>query len=123
MADEFKKDQGIDLRKDKQALQRLTEAAEKAKMELSNTMETNISLPFITADASGPRHLDMKLSRAKFEDLIHDLLQSLRSPVENAIKDAGLTAADIEEVILVGGSTRIPAVQRIVEDITGKNLI
>jgi molecular chaperone DnaK len=120
MADEFKKDQGIDLRKDKQALQRLTEAAEKAKMELSNTMETNISLPFITADASGPRHLDMKLSRAKFEDLIHDLLQSLRSPVENAIKDAGLTAADIEEVILVGGSTRIPAVQRIVEDITGK---
>ncbi|NLO21088.1 MAG: molecular chaperone DnaK [Syntrophomonadaceae bacterium] len=120
MADEFKKEQGIDLRKDKQALQRLTEAAEKAKMELSSMMETHISLPFITADASGPRHLDLKLSRAKFEDLIHDLLQSLRKPVENAIKDAGLTAADIEEVILVGGSTRIPGVQRIVEEITGK---
>lgn len=120
MADEFKKDQGIDLRKDKQALQRLTEAAEKAKMELSSMMETHISLPFITADASGPRHLDLKLSRARFEDLIHELLQSLRRPVEGAIKDAGLAAADIEEVILVGGSTRIPAVQRIVEEITGK---
>ncbi|KUG02658.1 chaperone protein dnak [hydrocarbon metagenome] len=120
MAEEFKKDFGIDLRNDKQALQRLTEAAEKAKMELSSTMETHISLPFITADASGPRHLDMKLSRAKFEDLIHDLLERLREPVENAIKDAGLNAADIEEVILVGGSTRIPGVQKIVEDITGK---
>ncbi len=120
MADEFKKEQGIDLRKDKQALQRLTEAAEKAKMELSSMMETHLSLPFITADASGPRHLDMKLSRAKFEDLIHDFLQSLRRPVEGAIKDAGLTALDIEEVILVGGSTRIPAVQGMVEEITGK---
>ncbi len=120
MSEEFKKDFGIDLRNDKQALQRLTEAAEKAKMELSSMMEAHISLPFITADASGPRHLDMKLTRAKFEDLIHDLLERLREPVENAIKDAGLTAADIEEVILVGGSTRIPGVQKIVEDISGK---
>ncbi len=120
MSEEFKKDFGIDLRKDKQALQRLTEAAEKAKMELSSMMETHISLPFITADASGPQHLDMKLTRAKFEDLIHDLLERLREPVENAIKDAGLTAVDIEEVILVGGSTRIPGVQKVVEEITGK---
>ncbi len=120
MAQEFKKDSGIDLRNDKQALQRLTEAAEKAKMELSSMMETHISLPFITADASGPRHLDMKLSRAKFEDLIHHLLDRLREPVENAIKDAGLTAVDIEEVILVGGSTRIPGVQKVVEEIIGK---
>jgi molecular chaperone DnaK len=120
MAEEFIKDQGIDLRKDKQALQRLTESAEKAKMELSSMMEAHISLPFITADASGPRHLDLKLSRAKFEDLIYDLLQRLREPVENAIKDAGLMSADIEEVILVGGSTRIPGVQKIVEEITGK---
>lgn len=120
MADEFKKDYGIDLRKDKQALQRLTEAAEKAKTELSSMMETHINLPFITADASGPRHLDMKLTRAKFEDLIHELLDRLKGPVETALKDAGLGPADLEEVILVGGSTRVPAVQALVERLTGK---
>jgi len=120
MAEEFKKDYGIDLRKDKQALQRLTEAAEKAKMELSSVMETHINLPFITADASGPRHLDMKLSRAKFEDLFHNLIEKLRKPMETALQDAGLSTADIEEVILVGGSTRIPGVQKLVEEIIGK---
>ncbi|MGS0765899.1 molecular chaperone DnaK [Syntrophomonas curvata] len=120
LADEFKKDYGIDLRKDKQSLQRLTEAAEKAKVELSSVMETQISLPFITADAEGPKHLDMKLTRAKFEDLIHDLVEELRLPVENALKDARLTKQDIEEVILVGGSTRVPAVQKLVQDLTGK---
>lgn len=120
MADEFKKDYGIDLRKDKQALQRLTEAAEKAKTELSSMMETHINLPFITADASGPQHLDMKLTRAKFEDLIHDFLVRLKGPVETALKDAGLSPADLEEVILVGGSTRVPAVQTLVEKLAGK---
>lgn len=120
LADEFKKDYGIDLRKDKQSLQRLTEAAEKAKVELSSVMETQISLPFITADAEGPKHLDMKLTRAKFDDLIHDLVEKLRVPVENALKDARLTKKDIEEVILVGGSTRVPAVQKLVRDLTGK---
>lgn len=120
LADEFKKDYGIDLRKDKQSLQRLTEAAEKAKVELSSVMETQISLPFITADAEGPKHLDMKLTRAKFEDLIHDLVEELRLPVENALRDARLTKQDIEEVILVGGSTRVPAVQKLVKDLTGK---
>ncbi len=120
LADEFKKDYGIDLRKDKQSLQRLTEAAEKAKVELSSMTETQISLPFITADADGPKHLDMKLTRAKFENLIHDLVEELRVPVENALKDARLTKQDIEEVILVGGSTRVPAVQKLVKDLTGK---
>ncbi len=120
LADEFKKDYGIDLRKDKQSLQRLTEAAEKAKVELSSVTETQISLPFITADADGPKHLDMKLTRAKFENLIHDLVEELRLPVENALKDARLTKQDIEEVILVGGSTRVPAVQKMVKDLTGK---
>lgn len=120
LADEFKKDYGIDLRNDKQSLQRLTEAAEKAKVELSSVMETQISLPFITADAEGPKHLDMKLTRAKFEDLIHDLVEELRLPVENALKDARLTKQDIEEVILVGGSTRVQAVQKLVRDLTGK---
>ena len=120
LADEFKKDYGIDLRKDKQSLQRLTEAAEKAKVELSSVMETQISLPFITADAEGPKHLDMKLTRAKLENLIHDLIESLRQPVENALKDARLTKQDIDEVILVGGSTRVPAVQKLVRDLTGK---
>lgn len=122
LADEFKKDYGIDLRKDKQSLQRLTEAAEKAKVELSSMSETQISLPFITADADGPKHLDMKLTRAKFENLIHDLVEELRVPVENALKDARLTKQDIEEVILVGGSTRVPAVQKMVKDLTGKEL-
>ncbi|MDD3852551.1 MAG: molecular chaperone DnaK [Syntrophomonadaceae bacterium] len=121
LADEFKKDYGIDLRKDKQSLQRLTEAAEKAKVELSSVMETQISLPFITADAEGPKHLDMKLTRAKLENLIHDLIESLRQPVENALKDARLTKQDIDEVILVGGSTRVPAVQKLVRELTGKD--
>jgi len=121
LADEFKKDQGIDLREDKQALQRLIEAAEKAKIELSSTMETQISVPFITADASGPKHLDTKLTRAKFEDLTHDLVERCRQPFKDALADAGLTEKDIDEVILVGGSTRIPAVQKLVHDLTGKD--
>ena len=120
LAEEFKKDYGIDLRKDKQALQRLTEAAEKAKVELSSVMETQVSLPFITADADGPKHLEMKLTRAKFENMIHDLVEQLRAPVDNALKDARLTKQDIDEVILVGGSTRVPAVQKLVQDLIGK---
>jgi len=119
VADEFKKDSGIDLRKDKQALQRLYEAAQKAKCELSSTTETEISLPFITADASGPKHLSQKVSRAKFEDLIHDLVQRCMKPVEQALADAKLTAGDIDELILVGGSTRVPAVQELVKKLTG----
>jgi molecular chaperone DnaK len=119
MAGEFKKDYGIDLRNDKQALQRLTEAAEKAKIELSSTLETQISLPFITADASGPKHLEMKLTRAKFDDLTHHLVERCRGPVKAALADARLTEKDIDEVILVGGSTRIPAVQRLVREMTG----
>lgn len=121
LAEEFKKDYGIDLRKDKQALQRLTEAAEKAKVELSSVMETQVSLPFITADADGPKHLEMKLTRAKFENMIHDLVEQLRAPVDNALKDARLTKQDIDEVILVGGSTRVPAVQKLVQDLIGKS--
>lgn len=120
LAGEFKKDYGIDLRQDKQSLQRLTEAAEKAKVELSSVLETQVSLPFITADADGPKHLDIKLTRAKFEDLIHDDIERLRLPINSALKDARLTASDIDEVILVGGSTRVPAVQQIVEEITSK---
>jgi len=120
LAEEFKKDYGIDLRKDKQALQRLVETAEKAKIELSSVLETSISLPFITADASGAKHLDMKLSRAKFEDLIHEDLERLRGPVKAALDDARLTARDIDEVILVGGSTRVPAVQKLVRELNGK---
>lgn len=120
LADDFKKMNAIDLRLDKQALQRLTEAAEKAKIELSSVMETTISLPFITADASGPRHLEAKLSRAKFDDLTMDLVNRCRKPVEQAMADAKLTAKDIAEVILVGGSTRIPAVQKMVRSLTGK---
>lgn len=120
LADEFKKSNGIDLRSDKQALQRLTEAAEKAKVELSSVMETTISLPFITADASGPRHLEEKLSRAKFDDLTAELVNRCRKPVEQAMADAKLTAKDLAEVILVGGSTRIPAVQKMVRTLTGK---
>ena len=120
MAEEFKKDYGIDLRKDKQSLQRLTEAAEKAKVELSTVMETQISLPFITADADGPKHLEAKLTRANFEDLIHDLVERLREPVKNALKDARMTNDDLDEVVLVGGSTRVPAVQQLVKELTGK---
>ena len=119
MAEEFKRDFGIDLRLDKQALQRLTEAAEKAKMELSTTMETQINLPFVTADVAGPKHLDMKLTRAKFDDLTRHLVERCRGPVKAALADAKLTEKDIDEVILVGGSTRIPAVQALVRQLTG----
>ncbi|HMQ03789.1 MAG TPA: molecular chaperone DnaK [Pyrinomonadaceae bacterium] len=118
--DEFKKDQGIDLHNDKMALQRLKEAAEKAKIELSSAMETEINLPFITADASGPKHLVMKLTRAKFEALVEPVLKRLMPPVEQAIKDAGLEPKDIEEIVLVGGSTRIPKVQEMVKGFFGK---
>ena len=117
---EFKKDAGINLSKDKMAIQRLKEAAEKAKMELSTTMETEINLPFITADASGPKHLLMKLSRSKLEQLMDDLIQKTVGPCKQAIQDAGLKAADVDEVILVGGSTRIPKVQQLVKDLFGK---
>ncbi len=118
--DEFKKDQGIDLHNDKMALQRLKESAEKAKVELSSAMETEINLPFITADASGPKHLVMKLTRSKFEQLAEPILQRLMPPVEQAIKDAGLEPKDIEEIVLVGGSTRIPKVQEMVKAFFGK---
>ena len=120
IAAEFKKDQGIDLRGDKMALQRLKEAAEKAKCELSTSVETDINLPFITADASGPKHLTLKLSRAKLESICAELLAKLDGPCRTALKDAGLSAKDIDEVILVGGMTRMPAVQKKVEDIFGK---
>jgi len=121
LADEFNKDQGIDLRNDKMALQRLKEAAEKAKMELSTSMETDINLPFITADASGPKHLNIKLTRAKLEALVADLLDKLENPCRTALKDAGLSPGDIDEVILVGGMTRMPAVQERVKRIFGKD--
>ena len=120
LSDEFKKVEGIDLRNDKQAMQRLKEAAEKAKCELSTVIETNINLPFITADANGPKHLDLTLTRAKFEDLCHDLLERCKKPVQQAIDDAKLSASQLDEVVLVGGSTRTPAVQKLVKDITGK---
>src|SRR6202045_2548186 len=120
LADEFKKDQGIDLRQDRQALQRLTEAAEKAKIELSQRQETEVNLPFITADASGPKHLAITLTRAKFEQLTEDLTARCRGPFEAALKDAGMTAKDLDEVILVGGSTRMPVIQKLVNDLTGK---
>src|SRR5258708_3143052 len=117
---EFKKTDGIDLGKDRMALQRLKESAEKAKMELSTVMETDINLPFITADASGPKHLQMKLSRAKFEQLVEDLLQKTVGPTKQALADAGLDPSKIDEVVLVGGSTRIPKVQAIVKELFGK---
>jgi molecular chaperone DnaK len=120
LADEFKKDQGIDLRNDKMALQRLKEAAEKAKMELSTSMETDVNLPFITADASGPKHMNIKLTRAKLEALVSDLLDKLEAPCRTALKDAGLSAKDINEVILVGGMTRMPAVQQRVKKLFEK---
>ena len=120
IADEFKKDQGIDLRGDKMALQRLKEAGEKAKCELSTSLETDINLPFITADASGPKHLTMKLTRAKLESICAELIASLEGPCRTALKDAGLSPSDIDEVILVGGMTRMPAVQKKVQDIFGK---
>jgi molecular chaperone DnaK len=119
LAEEFRREQGIDLRQDRQALQRLTEAAEKAKIELSSVVETTISLPFITADATGPRHLEMRLTRAKFEQLTADLVERCAGPVQQALADAKLTARDLDEVVLVGGSTRIPAVQALVRRLTG----
>jgi molecular chaperone DnaK len=120
LADEFQKEQGIDLRRDKLALQRLKESAEKAKIELSSTTQTEINLPFITADASGPKHLTMKLTRAKFEALVDDLVQKTIEPCRQAIKDSGLTAAEINEVVLVGGMTRMPKVQEVVKQLFGK---
>ena len=120
ICDEFKKQEGIDLSNEKQAMQRIKEAAEKAKCELSSVVETTINLPFITADANGPKHLELSLTRAKFEELSHDLLERCKKPVEQALSDAGLTKNDINEVVLVGGSTRIPAVQQLVKDYTGK---
>jgi molecular chaperone DnaK len=120
LADEFKKDQGIDLRSDKMALQRLKEAAEKAKMELSSSQETDINLPFITADATGPKHLNMKLTRAKLEALVDDLIEKVVGPCNTALKDSGLKTSDINEVILVGGMTRMPKVQQKVKEIFGK---
>ena len=117
---EFKKQEGIDLSGDKQAMQRIKEAAEKAKCELSSVVDTNINLPFITADANGPKHLDLNLSRSKFEELSYDLLERCKKPVEQALSDASLSKNDINEVVLVGGSTRIPAVQQLVKEYTGK---
>ena len=119
LAEEFKRDQGIDLRNDPQALQRLYEAAERAKIELSSTTQTQVNLPFITADAGGPKHLNLSLTRARFEDLVQDLVERTRGPVEQALADAKLAPGDIDEVILVGGSTRIPAVQQLVRRLTG----
>ncbi len=121
LADEFHKDQGLDLRKDKMALQRLKEAAEKAKMELSASMETDVNLPFITADSSGPKHLNIKITRAKLEALVADLLDKLNNPCTTALKDSGLSSKEIDEVILVGGMTRMPAVQERVKRIFGKD--
>lgn len=121
LVDEFKKSSGIDLATDKMAMQRLKEAAEKAKIELSGMQQTQINLPFITADSTGPKHLDITLTRAKFEDLIRDLVEATKIPVEQAMKDAGITANDIHKVLLVGGSTRVPCVQEAVKKITGKD--
>jgi molecular chaperone DnaK len=121
LADEFNKDQGINLRNDKMALQRLKEAAEKAKMELSSSVETDVNLPFITADASGPKHLNIKITRSKLEALVANLLDNLENPCRTALKDAGLSPGDIDEVILVGGMTRMPAVQERVKSIFGKD--
>ena len=120
IADEFKKDSGIDLRADRQALQRLREAAEKAKIELSSVMETEINLPYVTADASGPKHLQMKVTRARFEQLTEDLVERLRNPFNAALKDANLKASGVDEVVLVGGASRMPMVQELVRSLTGK---
>lgn len=120
IAEEFRKENGIDLRKDKQALQRLREAAEKAKIELSSTLTTNVNLPFITADAEGPKHLDLSITRAKFEDLTRDLVERTRKSVDQALSDAKLTVSQLDEIVMVGGSTRIPAVQELVKQMTGK---
>jgi molecular chaperone DnaK len=119
-ADEFKKEQGIDLRQDRPALQRLREAAEKAKIELSSVLETELNLPYITADASGPKHMQLKLTRSKFEQMTEDLLQRCRQPFEAALKDSNLSAGQLNEVVLVGGSSRMPMVQELVRKLTGK---
>jgi len=119
MVEEFRKDQGIDLRNDRQAMQRLKEAAEKAKIELSTVMETEINLPFITADASGPKHLQMRLTRAKLEQMTEDLVNRCRGPFQRALADAGLTARDIDEVVLVGGATRMPMIRKLVRELAG----
>ncbi len=121
LVEEFKKEQGIDLSQDKMAMQRLKEAAEKAKIELSGVGQTNINLPFITADSTGPKHLDITLTRAKFEELIHDLVESTLGPVNQALKDAGISASELHKILLVGGSTRVPCVQEAVKKITGKD--
>ncbi|MCJ7665479.1 MAG: Hsp70 family protein, partial [Actinobacteria bacterium] len=120
LADEFKKEQGIDLRQDRQALQRLIEASEKAKVELSSVTETNISLPFITADANGPKHLESKITRSRFEQLTADLTDRCKGPLEKALKDSGFKSEEIDEVILVGGSTRMPVIQELVKSLIGK---
>ena len=120
MIAEFKKQEGVDLSADKMALQRLKEAAEKAKKELSSATTTNINLPFITATAEGPKHFDMNLTRAKFDELTHDLVLKTSEPVQRALSDAGITASELGQVLLVGGSTRIPAVQEEVKRLTGK---
>ncbi|MDY4542045.1 MAG: molecular chaperone DnaK, partial [Candidatus Ventricola sp.] len=120
LAAEFKKENGIDLKADRMAMQRLKEAAEKAKIELSGVMSTNINLPFITADATGPKHLDITMTRAKFDELTRDLVDRTIAPMQNALRDAGMTANEVDRVILVGGSTRIPAVQEAVRKVTGK---
>ncbi len=120
LVEEFKRDQGIDLRQDRQSLQRLREAAEKAKIELSTVLETEINLPYITADASGPKHLQIRISRSKFEQLTEDLVARLKTPFNAALKDAKVGSGDIDEVVLVGGSTRMPMVQDLVREMTGK---
>ena len=120
LVETFKRENGIDLRTDSMAMQRLKEAAEKAKIELSGVMSANVNLPFITANESGPKHLDVDLTRAKFEDLIRDLVESTSGPVNQALKDAGLTASDLDKVLLVGGSTRVPMVEELVKKLTGK---
>ncbi len=120
MLAEFKRTEGVDLSKDKMALQRLKEAAEKAKKELSSATTTNVNLPFITVTSDGPKHFDMTLTRAKFDELTHDLVDRTVIPVQNALKDAGLNASELHKVLLVGGSTRIPAVQDKVKQLTGK---
>ena len=120
MLSEFKRTEGVDLSNDKMALQRLKEAAEKAKKELSSATTTNINLPFITATAEGPKHFDMNLTRAKFDELTHDLVEMTAEPVRRALSDAGITASELGQVLLVGGSTRIPAVQDKVKQLTGK---
>src|SRR4051812_5394186 len=117
---EFKKDQGIDLSRDPMAMQRLKEAAEKAKIELSSAQETEVNLPFITADASGPKHLQLKLTRSRLEQLVEDIIQRSAAPCRQAIKDSGVDASQIDEVILVGGQTRMPAIQKLVKDLFGK---